>query len=325
MTVAWGIVSTARINELVLAGARGSDRVQVIAVASRDRSRADAYAREHDIERAYGSYEELFEDPDVQAVYISLPNSLHVEWSIRALEAGKHVLCEKPFTASPGEVEQAFDLAEREGLRLMEGFMWRHHPQTFRCKDLVDDGAIGELRLVRASFSFAADDTADARLLTEPDGGSLRDVGCYCVNAARLMAGEPDRVYGVQITNRAGVDLRFAATMSFQDGVVCQFDSGLDLPVREELEIVGERGSLIIRDPWHALSPGIELRREGIAEQVAIESVDSYRLELENLSDAILGRSEPLLGRADALGQARALEALLRSARVGAPVEVSAP
>ena len=326
VTVAWGILSTARINDLVLAGARGSDRVALLAVASREQARAEAYAREHGIERAYGSYEELLADPDVRAVYISLPNALHVEWSIRALEAGKHVLCEKPLTRYPAEVEQAFDVAERRGRLLMEAFMWRHNPQTLRMTELVRSGEIGELRLVRAAFSFTADDPRDIRLLTELDGGSLMDVGCYCVSAARLLAGEPERVLGEQVTNEAGVDVRFIGTMRFRDGVVGHFDSGLDLPVREELEVVGERGSLVAHDPWHALSPKLELRRaDGEVEEIPIEPVNSYRLELEDMSDAILGRREPLLGRVDALGQARTIEALFRSAEEGRPVTLDAP
>ena len=134
MTVAWGIISTARINELVLAGARKSDRVEMVAVGSRDRARAEAYAQEHGLERAHGSYQELVDDPDLDAVYISLPNDTHVEWSVRALRAGKHVLCEKPLTRKTAEAEEAFDVAEQEGRLLMEAFMWRHHPQIRRAR-----------------------------------------------------------------------------------------------------------------------------------------------------------------------------------------------
>jgi D-xylose 1-dehydrogenase (NADP+, D-xylono-1,5-lactone-forming) len=320
VTVSWGILSTARINDLVLAGARKSDSVRMLAVASRDAGRAETYAREHGFERAYGSYDGLLGDPDVEAVYISLPNGLHVEWSIRALEAGKHVLCEKPLTAAPAEAERAFDVAERQGLILMEAFMWRHHPQTLRLKEIVDDGAIGELRLIRAAFSFPAGDPADARLLNEPDGGSLMDVGCYCVNATRLLAGEPHQVYGAHVLNDAGVDVRFAATMLSAGGVVTQFDSSVDVPVREELELVGERGHIVVHDPWHGLEPELELRRDGETDRFPIEAADSYQLELENLGDAIRGTAQPLLGRADAVGQARVLEALFRSAREQRPI-----
>jgi len=191
VAVRWGILSTARINDLVLAGARKSDRVQMVAVGSRDRARAEAYASEHGLERAHGSYQELVDDPDIEAVYISLPNAFHTEWSIRALRAGKHVLCEKPLTRHAREAEEAFDVAEEKGRLLMEGFMWRHNPQVQRLEALITGGAVGEVRLIRAVHSFTADDPRDIRLLTELDGGSLMDVGCYCVHAARHLAGEP--------------------------------------------------------------------------------------------------------------------------------------
>lgn len=323
MTVNWGFLSTARINRLVLAGARESDRLDVVAVASRDRARAEAYARENGIERAYGSYEDLLADPDVEAVYISLPNSLHVEWSIRALQAGKHVLCEKPLSRRPAEVEDVFDAAEQAGLVLMEAFMYRHNPQTARLKELVDSGAIGTLQLVRAAFSFPLADAANVRLNAALDGGSLMDVGCYCVSGARLLAGEPDRVYGEQVVGDSGVDVLFSGTMRFPGGVIAQLDCGLRMPNRDELEAVGEAGSVFLDDPWHCRTPVLRLRGEGGDEEIAVDASDSYRLELENVSDAIRGDAAPLLGREDAVGQARAIEALYRSAEEGRPVTLS--
>ena len=323
MTVNWGFLSTARINRLVLAGARESDRVDVVAVASRDRERAEAYARENGIERAYASYEALLADPDVEAVYISLPNSLHVDWSIRALQAGKHVLCEKPLSRRPAEVEEAFDAAEQAGLVLMEAFMYRHNPQTARLEELVDSGAIGALQLVRAAFSFPLADAANVRLNAALDGGSLMDVGCYCVSGARLLAGEPERVYGEQVLGESGVDVLFSGTMRFSGGVVGQFDSGLRMPNRDELEAIGDAGSVFLDDPWHCRTPVLRLRREGGDEEIAVEAADSYRLELENVSDAIRGDAAPLLGREDAVAQARTIEALYRSAEEGRPVTLS--
>jgi predicted dehydrogenase len=319
----WGVISTANINRLVLAGARESDRVDVVAVASRDQARAEAYAREHGIERAHGSYEALLADPEVDAVYISLPNSLHVEWSVRSLEAGKHVLCEKPLDRRPEEVERAFEAADRADRLLAEAFMYRHNPQTAKVRELVAGGAIGSLRLVRAAFSFSLDEPENVRLAADLDGGALMDVGCYCVSGSRLVAGEPGTVYGRQVTGPSGVDVLFAATMSFPGDVVAQFDCGFVLPDRDELELIGDQGSLFLDDPWHARRPLIELRRDGGVEEIALDPVDSYRLELENLSDAIEGRGEPLLGRADAVGQARAIEALYASAASGEPVSLT--
>jgi xylose dehydrogenase (NAD/NADP) len=319
---AFGILSTAHINRLVLAGARESDRVDVVAVASRDLARAEAYAREQGIERAHGSYEDLLVDPDVEAVYISLPNSLHVEWSIRALEAGKHVLCEKPLGRRAEDVERAFDAADRAERFLMEAFMYRHNPQTRRLAQLVAEGALGRLQLVRAAFSFPLRDSANVRLSAELDGGSLMDVGCYCVSGSRLLAGEPEQVFGEQVTGDEGVDVLFAGTMRFPNGVVAQFDSGLALPERDELEAIGDQGSVFLDDPWHCRKPVLVLRRDGGEERIAVTPADSYRLELENLSDAIRGQAEPLLGLDDALGQARAIEALYRSAEEGRPVSL---
>jgi predicted dehydrogenase len=313
-TVAWGLLSTARINDRIIEAARESDRADVLAVASRDPARAEAYAREHGIERSHGSYEALLADPDVEAVYISLPNSLHVEWTLRALDAGKHVLCEKPFSRHPDEVEQAFDRAEAAGLVLSEAFMWRHHPQTARLVELVADGAIGPLRVVRAAFSFHLGAVDDVRLDPELDGGALMDVGCYCLSAIRLLAGEPERLQGEQVVGPSGVDVCFAAALALPDGRLGHFDCGFALPFRAELEVVGEDASLFVGDPFHAASPGIELRHADGTERIAVEAANSYRLELENVADAIRGRTPLLLGHDDALGQARAIEALYRSA-----------
>jgi predicted dehydrogenase len=318
--VTWGFLSTANINDKLLPGARASDRVDLVAVASRDRARAEAYARERGIERSYGSYEELLADDDVEAVYVSLPNSLHVQWSIRALEAGKHVLCEKPLSRRPDDVERAYDAADRAGRILMEAFMYRHNPQTRRLVELVDGGAIGRLRLVRAAFSFPLADAANVRLSAELDGGGLMDVGCYCVSGSRLLAGEPESVYGEQALAPGGVDELFTGTMTFAGGVRAQFDCGLVLPNRDELEAIGEEGSLFLDDPWHCYTPVLEHRTADGVERIELEPADSYRLQLENLSDAIRGEAEPLLGRPDALGQARAIEALYRSAEAGQPV-----
>jgi len=308
--VKWGIVSTADINRKVIPGAHASEKVELLAVASRDQKRADAYAREWEIPRAYGSYEALLGDPDVEAVYISLPNTMHVEWSIKALEAGKHVLCEKPFTRHPEEVDTAFDAAERTGRLLSEAFMYRHNPQTKKLAELVQGGAIGELRLVRSAFSYSLYDPENIRLRTDVEGGALMDVGCYCVSGSRLLGGEPVAVHGEAWYGPSGTDWVFGGLMRFPDDVVATFDCGTALPNRDELEAIGSEGSLFLDDPWHCVNPEIELRRDGGVERIEIERQDSYRLELENVSDAIRGELELLLGREDALGQARTLAAL---------------
>lgn len=318
--VKWGILSTADINRKVIPGLHASEKADLIAVASRDQERADEYAREWEIERAYGSYAALLEDADVEAVYISLPNTLHCEWSIRAVEAGKHVLCEKPMSRYVADVEAAFDAAERSGRILTEAFMYRHNPQTARVRQLIEEGAIGDLRVVRSCFSYSLYDEDNIRLRTDVDGGSLMDVGCYCVSGSRLLAGEPEQVYGAQFVGSSGTDWVFTGTMRFPRDVIAQFDCGTALLERDELEAIGSDGSLFVDDPWHCVTPVIELRRDSGVERIELEHVDSYRLEVEDLSDAIRGSAEPLLGREDAVGQARAIEALFRSTATGAAV-----
>jgi xylose dehydrogenase (NAD/NADP) len=318
--VRWGIVSTADINRKVIPGAKASPKVDLLGVASRTQRGAEQYASWWEIPRAYGTYEALLADDEIDAVYISLPNNLHFEWSVKALEAGKHVLCEKPFSRHPDEVAEAFDVAERTGRLLGEAFMWRHNPQTARLKQLVDQGAIGELRLVRSTFSYSLYDEANIRLRLDVDGGALMDVGCYNVSASRLFAGEPEQVFGEAWFGPTGTDWVFAGTMRFPGNVIATFDCGTAMPNRDELEAIGSEASLFVDDPWHCLRPGIELRRDGDVERIELEPQDSYRLELENMSDAIRGESELLLARDDAMGQARALEALHASASTSTPV-----
>ena len=321
MSVRVGILSTAHINRLVIAPARESDKVEITAVASRDAARAAAYAREWDIPQAYGSYEELLADPEIDAVYNPLPNSMHVEWSIRALEAGKHVLCEKPLSRHPEDVERAFDVAEREGLVLTEAFMYRHNPQTARLVELVRGGAVGEVRVVAGRVQLHHHGRGEHPARGRSRGRRLMDVGCYCVSGSRLIAGEPRRVYGTGVWER-GVDTVFTGTLEFADDVIAQFDCGFRLPDRDELEVLGTEGSLFLDDPWHCRRPVIELRRDDAVEEIQLEPVDSYLLELENLADAIRGEAEPLLDREESVAQARGIEALYRSAESGAAVSL---
>jgi D-xylose 1-dehydrogenase (NADP+, D-xylono-1,5-lactone-forming) len=297
--------------------------VDLVAVASRDQRRAEDYAREWGIERAYGSYDALLEDAEVEAVYISLPNTMHCEWSIRAVEAGKHVLCEKPMSRHPDEVKAAFEAAERSDRHLSEAFMYRHNPQTKRLRQLLDEGAVGEVRLIRSAFSYSLYDADNIRLRTDVEGGALMDVGCYCVSGSRLAGGgEPLSVYGQAWMGETGTDWVFTGSMRFDGDVLAIFDCGTALPERDELEVIGSEGSLFLDDPWHCNVPVIELRRDGKVERIELERVDSYRLELENVSDAIDGKAELLLGREDAVAQARALEALHRSAESGEVVRL---
>ena len=316
-----GLLSTAKINQLVIAGV--PEMVEIVAVASRDGARARAYAHEHGIARSHGSYEALLADPDVDAVYVSLPNGLHHEWTMRALAAGKHVLCEKPYTRRPAEVEEAWDAAAARGLVVAEALMYRHHPQVQRAKELVDAGAIGRMRLIRSSFSVRLLDLGDHRMLPELDGGALMDLGCYCVSASRLLGGEPEHVLGEQVLASSGVDVDFHGTLRFPGDVVARFDVSFALPSYQRVEAVGEDGTLALDAPFRAdWGFTLTLTRGEEVEEVDVPQADSYRLELEDLAAAVRGERAPLLGRDDALGQARTIEALYRSAETGAAIAI---
>lgn len=324
MTLRVGLLSTARINEKLAEGARASSRTRVVAIASRELARARAQARELGVETAHPSYEALLADPGVDAVYVSLPNELHHEWSMRAIAAGKHVLCEKPYSRSAADVREAFDAAAAAGVVLAEALMWRHHPQTLRLAELVAGGAIGELRMVRAAFSFVASDPLDARLLEGEAGGGLMDIGCYCISAARLLAGDPVSVTAQQVLTPAGVDRRLSATLAHAGDVLTHFDCALDLPERSELEAIGAGGVLRVSDPWHGVAAGIELIGEdGGREQFAIPPANPYGCELDDLAAAVVGEHPPRLGLADALGQARTIDAVLTAAAAGRRVALA--
>jgi xylose dehydrogenase (NAD/NADP) len=321
VSLRFGVLSTAAITDALLASGHEQE---FAAVGSRDRARAEAWAAERGVPRAYGSYEELLADPEVDAIYNPLPNSLHVEWSIKALEAGKHVLCEKPMSRHAGEVERAFDVAEREGLVLEEAFMWRHHPQLVRARELLAAGDVGELRVIRAAFAFNAPDPDDIRLQADLDGGGLMDVGCYCVSGCRALAGaEPIRAYAEYVPGgNGGVDVALAATLRFPGDVIAHFDCGLSYLGGDHLEAVGSHGTLFLDDPWHGREAVIELRRNGTVERIEAGPANSYALELADFEAAVRGEHPALLTRADAVAQARAIEALYTSAERNSPCPI---
>jgi D-xylose 1-dehydrogenase (NADP+, D-xylono-1,5-lactone-forming) len=324
VSVRWGILSTARINQALIAGIRVAEGAQLVAVASRVEATARAYADANAIPRAHGSYEALLADPEVEAVYIPLPNSMHVPWTIAALEAGKHVLCEKPMARTAAEVERAFDVAERAGLVLMEAFMWRYHAQTERLAELVRDGAVGPVRHVRAAFSFTlAPDSGNVRWDPELDGGALMDVGCYGVSAMRLLLGEPVRVTAQAVNGgpSPGVDGRMLGVLRFQGDALGSLECAFDTVPRGALEVVGLEGTLFAEDPWHGITPALtRIAPDGTREAIPVEAVNAYAREVDDVSQAIRGGSPPRMGRADALGQARTIEALYRSVTEGCAI-----
>jgi predicted dehydrogenase len=327
--VRWGVLSTARIGSLVVRASRRSRLARFVAVASRSDAAARRFADEHDLDESYGSYEQLLGSDSVDAVYVSLPNTLHTEWTIKALEAGKHVLCEKPFALRPEDAASAFDIAERTGLVCVEGLMYRHHPQTMLVQRLIEEEAIGALKHVRAALTVRIEKN-DIRRDRALGGGALTDLGCYCASAARLFAGNPDRVFAEAVREGTGIDMQLAATMRHPREVITQFDIGFDLPRRDELELIGTEGAIVVSDPWLCRGETVELRRDERSKSrpvdpegrfaLAHDGYDVYRIELDTVSEAIAGGAELPFGRTDAIDQARLLEALSDSSQRMQPV-----
>jgi predicted dehydrogenase len=313
----WGILSTASINAEVLPAFAASDKAELVAVASRDPERAAGYAREHGIPESHGSYEALLEDGSIDCVYIPLPNALHGEWTRAALEAGRHVLCEKPLTPTADEARGLFELASERGLQLMEAFMYRHHPKTRRLRELVQGGALGEVEVVRSWFHFKTEDrAADIRYDADLAGGSLRDVGCYCISLSTYLYDRaPERVEGSARWADSGVDEAFAATMSFGDGSVAVFDCGMFSPLDVGVHVLGTDGHAIVPMPWYAhVEPlEIELLADGERSTVSTPGGNAYQLEIENFCDAVAGRAEAEIGPEETLRNLDVMERLARS------------
>jgi xylose dehydrogenase (NAD/NADP) len=320
----WGLISTARINRALIPPLRASARNQLVAVASRTSEQAQAYAKEWNIPRAFGSYEALLADPDIDVVYNSLPNSLHAEWTIKAVQAGKHVLCEKPIAVTVEQVDAMAAAAQKAGVVLAEAFMYRHHLQTLKVQELVESGAIGELRLVHGSFTYNLTRQGDVRLDPALDGGSIWDVGCYPISYARCVIGaEPVEVFGWQVTGPSGVDVTFVGQMRFAGDVIARFDSSFRMPDRAHIEVVGSEGIINVPDPFKPeRDHKILLTRNGETETITIPDQMLYLGEVEDMADAILLGKAPRISLADSRGNVAAIVALLRSAREGRPVLV---
>ena len=312
-----GIIGTGLILNRFLPGAERSRAIDVVAVASRDGDRARLFAADRGIPKGHASYDALLADSDIDAVYIPLPNSMHHEWTMRSLAAGKHVICEKPYSTSAAEVDEAHDRADAAGLVLTEGFMWRHSAHALRFVEELP--RIGELRTIRTTFSFQIETDKDIRLSRDLAGGSLMDVGTYCVSASRLIAGrEPLAALGVAWPAASGVDERFSGILDFGDGVVATLTSGFRSD-HSGMEAIGSTGSLRLDDSFQGRATTLT-GPDGF--EVAIPKVNPYELELDDFAAAIRGEHPVRLGRADMLGQARALAALYESAATGRLISV---
>ncbi len=322
--VRWGLLSTANINQALIPPIRASQRGELTAVASRSQESADAYAAEWDIPLAFGSYEAMLVSDAVDAVYISLPNHLHAEWSIKAMQAGKHVLCEKPFALTLAEVDRVRAVSEETGMTIAEAFMYRHHPQTKIAAEFIRDGGLGEVTVVRGVFNFKMGSRDNVRLAPEMGGGSLWDVGCYPLSIAQfLLGGAPQWVFGDQWLGEEGVDELFTGQMHYEGGRMAQFSSGFRTPEHAYVEVLGTNGRLIFNNPFKPKLSGDELffeDEDGSIEQLVVPQADLYLGEVEDLQAAILDGTEPYLSLDETRDHVKTILALYESAASRLPV-----
>ena len=331
--VRWGLLSTARINERLIPAIRQSDRSELIAVASRSQEKAKDYASKRNIPRAYGRYEDFLADADIDAVYISLPNAHHAEWSIKCADAGKHILCEKPIALTPEDVDRMADAAENNGVTLQEAAMYRFHPQTGKLIEMVAQGAIGDLRVIQGNFGFTLANRPDIRLNPSLGGGSLWDIGSYPVSFARaIMRAEPVEVIGWQVLGDDEVDLTFCGQMRFSVGTLAQFSSSFQTMPHSEAELIGSQGTIHLDLPWLNLlgeTAHVRILRGGstetdtfgdsrddlAAETLTYENCQAYFNEVEAMVATILDGAPPTISLEDSRGNIATLVALYRSAR----------
>ena len=315
-----GVLGAARIaTGGIMPAAARTDAVEVVAVASRGGKKVREVREAAPEAALFEDYESFLKEAEIEAVYVPLPNSMHVEWTLRALEAGKHVLCEKPFSLDVEGAEKAVEAAKSAGLALMEGFMYRFHPQMVRLAECLGDGVIGEVRQAIAEFGHRIDDPEDVRIIGSLGGGSLGDVGCYCVSGLRLVFGsEPRRASAFGRFTEDGADEEFAGILEF-DGGTGLVSCGASSARRERLEIVGTDGRVTLDAPFRPDKSGgmMEIRRGDEVTTERFEQSDPYRLELEEFACAIREGRDPAVGPQEILGNARAVEALLESARSG--------
>jgi predicted dehydrogenase len=318
----WGLLSTARINQDLIKPLNTSKQTRLLAVASRSQATSDAYVRKWGIPRAHASYESLLNDPEIDVIYNSLPNNMHADWTIRALRAGKHVLCEKPIALTLAEMDAMTQAVKETGCVLAEAFMYRHHAQTLKVKEIIDAGLLGKVQLVRGAFTYTLEPEDNGRWLTQEGGGSIWDVGCYPISYARTMLGaEPVEVFGWQILSTGGSDETFVGHMKFENGIHAQFDSGFRSPLRMMMEIVGSDATLNIPNPF---KPGFEneiyLTTGQKTQTIKIPGGELYLGEVEDMCDAILQGKSPLVGLDDSRNNTAVIVALLESAKSGKPV-----
>ena len=329
----WGVLGTARIADKVVCAINMAGNSVLSAIASRDPGMAEDWASERNVPNAFGSYGEMLASDVIDAVYIPLPNGLHKEWSIKTMQHGKHALCEKPLASNAGEVREIIAASEATGMKAMEAFMYRFHPAVARMQQLLVEGAIGEVKVIRASFGFRLNRPNDIRWGADLAGGALMDVGSYCVNNARLVAGgEPMGVSACQVFAASGVDIETVGVLEFANGMLgaidCSFETGPG--AQQGLVISGTQGRMYIAKPFSREEETVEIvindasdaERQGAGYTVEVPGADHYHLMVEHFADAVMNGRPVAYTLQNSLGNMRVIDALKEAARTGHRVEV---
>lgn len=329
--IRWGILSTAAINDALIEPIRRAKRSELVAVASRNLDKARAYARQKGIPKAHGSYEALLADPEIDAIYNPLPNTLHCEWTVKAAEAGKHVLCEKPLVPTLAELDEVEAAARANDVTIFEAFMYLHHPQTLKVKEMVRSGQLGDLQLINSWFAYylPPEDRDNIRLNPELAGGCLWDVGVYPNSLAIVMAGAgaPVAVWASQIKGKTGVDVSMIGQMKFANGVVAQISSGFRCPFREGAHIIGSEGRVWVSEPWkpHLSGRGTHIEfstKDGVEQTIAVPHSDPYLHEVEAMESCVLDGAQPVVPLSLSRDFLRSVLALFESAETGQVVSL---
>jgi len=329
--IRWGILSTANINDALIDPIRRAGRSELVGVASRSRAKVQAYAQEKGIPKAYDSYEALLADPDIDAIYNPLPNTLHCEWTVKAAEAGKHVLCEKPITPTLAELDEVEVAAKANNVTIFEAFMYLHHPQTLKVKEMIMSGKLGDLQLINSWFGYylPKEDSDNIRLSPDLAGGCMWDVGVYPNSLAVVMAhaGAPVEVWASQLNGETGVDVSMVAQLKFSNGIMAQISSGFRSAFREGVHITGSEGRVWFGEPWkpHLSGQGTQLTfvsKSGQEETIHIPHSDPYQHEVEAMEACVLDDAAPVVPLSLSREFLRSALAIYQSADTGQPVKL---
>jgi D-xylose 1-dehydrogenase (NADP+, D-xylono-1,5-lactone-forming) len=318
----WGLLGTARINRALIEPLKSSNISSLAAIASRSSEKAEEYAKIWEIPRFHSSYEAMLSDPTIDVIYNSLPNSMHAEWSIKAMEMGKHVLCEKPIATSIEEMDSIISIAKKTGMVIAEAFMYRHHPQTLLIKQMVENGEIGNIQLFFGSFCYTNTRSSDPRFNPNLGGGSLWDVGCYPIGYSRFIIGqEVKNVFGYQVIGPTGIDLRFTGQMRYFGDVIAQFECSFITPFKVYIEITGDKGRIQIPEPY---KPGIKTKivlDQGVqTKTIRVKGKKLYQGEVEDIENAILLGTAPRISLDESKANIATIVALYKSARTSMPI-----